>query len=153
MNELEELKKELEEVLEKVNAKLEEDEEKYWAIDDWGDIRDYTNDGDSIDKFNREIGNYFKTKKEAEECLEDLKVKTEIKNIAKELNEGKEIDWGDGYIAKFYLYYDYNDGMITMDKAHKWEIEGVTFCLNPNFKDECIERIGLERLENYLKRN
>ncbi len=153
MEELKEFKKELEEILEKVNAKLEEDNNKvYWTIDDGGDVIKDTNDSYLLDRFRKEIGNYFKTKKEAEEYLEDLKVKAEIKNIAKELNKGKEIDWDNEDQEKYSLNYNNIHRNINIVNFSNKQ-EGATYCLDKNFKEECIDRIGKERLKNYLKRN
>lgn len=152
MEELEELKKELEEVLEKVNKKLE-DEEKYYTIDHDGEIIYDTDDSYDVDIFNKKIGNYFKTEKEAEEYLEDLKVKTEIKKIAKELNGDDKIDWKDVNKAKYYLRYSHRATNIVCNYENSYQAEGVTYCLDGDFRRVCIERIGEERLKKYLKRN
>lgn len=152
MNELEELKKELEEVLEKVNKKIKESEKEYWTVEHDGEIKCDRDFGYDVDIFNKEIGNYFKTKKEAEEYLEDLKVKTEIKNIAKELNADKKIDWDDADQSKYSLMYDYDDSEVTRNHDRVLKSEGTIYCLDSNFMNVCIERIGEERLENYLKR-
>ena len=154
MEELKEFKKELEEILEKVNAKLEESD-KYWTVGCKGEIINVPDIGCDIDIFTKSTGNCFKTEKEAEDYLEDLKVKTEIKKIAEELNKGKEIDWNDYDVDKYYLYYDYgyNIQCIDTELSRAWKREGVTYCLERNFMDVCIERIGEERLKNYLKRN
>lgn len=151
MEELKEFKKELEEMLEKVNAKLEEDDKKYWLFHN-GEVMQFTDDDHGLDIFNKEIGNYFKTREEAEEFLEDLKVKTEIKNIAKELNGGKKIYWNDN-TNKYYLYYNYKIQCMDTSSSITWKRDGVTYCLDRNFMDVCVERIGEEILKNYLKRN
>lgn len=153
MEELKEFKKELEEILERVNVKLEEDDKKYWTVSGSGEITSLSDYSDDFDRFKKEIGNYFKTREEAEEYLEDLKVKTEIKNIAKELNKGKEIDWNDYDIDKYYLYYSYQYKSLVCTSVSGSKEEGTTYCLDRNFMDVCVERIGKERLEKYLKRN
>ena len=53
-----------------------------------------------------ELGNYFKTRKEAEFALERQKVITELKRYAMEHNE-KEIDWYVHGTCKYYIQYDY----------------------------------------------
>lgn len=159
MEELEEIKKDLEEALKKVNAKLEEDEGKdiygkeYWILNTAGDIQWCENFNDQVDKFRRKIGNYFKTKEEAEEYLEDLKVKAEIKKIAKELNGDREIDWDNEDQAKYSLFYN----CVSKNAGYDWEYskktEGALYCLDGKFMSVCIARIGREKLEKYLKRN
>lgn len=134
---------------------MEEDENKYWTVQYDGNILSFTDYRTNFDISNKEIGNYFKTKKEAEEYLEDLKVKTKIKDIAKELNGYKEINWHDCSQDKYFLIYNYDDSEALNAKYNHecaWKLEGTTHCLDKNFADECIKRIGIERLENYLKR-
>lgn len=155
MNELEKFKKELEEALENVNAKLEESDKKsYWAISCSGKVLCFSKNKDSNYDFKKETGNYFKTEKEAEEYLEDLKVKTKIKDIAKELNGYKEIDWNDEDQTKYCLIYDYYS-LPSIKCKREWifKPEGTICCLDENFADECINRIGREKLEKYLRRN
>ena len=112
----------------------------------------YTDDGTDIDIFKKETGNYFKTEEEGKEHLEDLKIKTEIKNIANELNGDKKIDWDDADQSKYSLMYDYDDSEVTRNHDRVLKLEGTIYCLDSNFMNVCIERIGEERLENYLKR-
>ncbi len=152
MEELKEFKKELEEMLEKVNAKLEEDDKKYWLFHN-GEVMQFTDDDHRLDIFNKEIGNYFKTKQEAEEYLEDLKVKVEIKKIAEELNGDEKIDWDDDAQQKYFLIYNYGYSEFEYHHEYTWKSEGTIYCLDKKFANECVKRIGLERLENYLKRN
>lgn len=154
MKELEELKKELEEALEKVNKKLEENEGKYYAIDYIdGNIYEIEDDNTATNQFQKSVGNYFKTEEEAEEYLEDLKVKAEIKKIAKELNNGKEIDWNNEHQDKIYLCYNYGLNFIQSYVERSRQAEGVIYCLNECFEEVVVERIGEKRLKNYLKRN
>lgn len=152
MEELEELKKELEESLEKVNKKLEEHDEKhYWAISYLGEVLCFSKNTDPNCYFKKEIGNYFKTEEEGKEHLEDLKIKTEIKKIAKELNRDKKIDWYDGTQPKYFLIYDYDYSEVRYDYRYVLKSEGTIYCLDENFTDECIKRIGEKHLEKYLK--
>ena len=54
-----------------------EEQKKYWGIDYTscriGGIDEFSYDNDSIDEFNKAIGNYFGTKEEAEKAVEKLK--------------------------------------------------------------------------------
>ena len=154
MEELEELKKELEEVLEKVNGKLEEyDEIHYWAICQPGAVLCFSKNTDPNYDFKKRIGNYFKTEEEGKEYLEDLKIKTEIKSIANELNENKKIDWNDDTQTKYFLRYEHNSLEVGYGCNRTWKTGGTIYCLDSDFMNVCIKRIGQERLENYLKRN
>ena len=60
--------------------KDDEEPKKYWFINWNGDIDDETDDGFAVDKSCKEIGNYFKTKKEAEKAVEKLKAWKQLKD-------------------------------------------------------------------------
>ena len=80
--------------------------ERYYFIDAYQEgIGNDTNDGIDVDDFRLSIGNYFKTKEEAEHMVEKLKVIHELQKFAFENNE-KEIDWNNFSQNKFYLIYD-----------------------------------------------
>ena len=58
-----------------------EEPKEYWAIDIYSKgAEDFKNSNDDVDKFNKEIGNYFETKEEAEKAVEKLKCFTNLKN-------------------------------------------------------------------------
>ena len=54
--------------------------DKYFFITWSGDVVDETDDGFDVDKSCKEIGNYFKTKKEAEKTVEKLKAWKRLKD-------------------------------------------------------------------------
>lgn len=62
----------------------------------------------------RAIGNYFKTKEEAEKYLEYLKAKAIIKQDTK----GFTPDWHNVYELKFYGYYDTEDDALSEAWVH-----------------------------------
>lgn len=72
--------------LAELNAEWEDYEEpkKYWGIDysscRIGGIEEFSFDNDNIDKFNKEIGNYFETREEAEKVIEKLKAWKRLKD-------------------------------------------------------------------------
>ena len=152
MEALEKVKKELEEALEKAKKELEEDKKNYWAISYLGEVLCSSKNKDPNYDFKKKTGNYFKTEKEAKEYLEDLKVKAEIKKIAKELNGDKKIDWDDDTQPKHCLIYNYDDSEVGGNQQYTLKIEDTIYCLDEHFADVCIERIGEERLKNYLKK-
>ena len=61
--------------LAELNEEWEDYEEPkdYWAIDIYSNgAEDFKNSNDDVDKFNKEIGNYFETREEAEKAVEKL---------------------------------------------------------------------------------
>ena len=58
-----------------------EEPEGYWFIDCYSvGVESVTDNDDSVDKFNKEIGNYFETEEEAEQAVEKLKAWKRLKD-------------------------------------------------------------------------
>jgi len=160
MNNLEELKQELKKLENKINE-LESKEnnnykrkslEEYFYLDECGDVvleDDYDN---NLNNHHYSIGNYFETKEQAENYKERLLIEQELKDIAMELNKGEELYWEVDSRYKYYLCYDFSEDIIMNDNYSIFvRRQGTIYCLNENFKDIAIERIGKERLTKYLK--
>lgn len=101
------------------------------------------------DRYN--LGNYFRTKEEAEKVAEKMKIYNRLKDLALRLNAGKEFDWEDGGQTKYSIYYD-NYNNIFRDKwcaLHK-EI-GQIYCLDENFLEEAKKEIGEENLKKLFE--
>lgn len=161
MNNLEELKQELKKIENKINE-LESKEnnnykrkilEEYFYLDECGDVvleDDYDN---SLNNHHYSIGNYFKTEEQAENYKEKLLIEQELRDIAMELNKGEKIDWNNKEQNKYILYFDYLCGKNKIDYTQNCysKIQGAIYCSDKNFKDVAIERIGEERLTEYLK--
>lgn len=165
MNNLEERIKEIEKQLEELKVQLtEEDKEDkykrkrfdydkyYWFVDTFGEVCDTPECYASEDNFLFEIGNYFETEEQAENYKEKLLIEQELKDIAMELNKGKDIDWDNDRQDKFCISYNktFSSGL-TYEIYYNTKIQGVVYCLDKNFKYIAIKRIGKERLTRYLK--
>ncbi len=105
-----------------------------------------------VDKGRQEIGNYFETIEMAEQYIENLKVEQELKEIAEELNNGRKIDWNNKLQDKIYLYYNHDFKYTLFGTEYTHQSGGVIYCLCRDFVHVAIEKIGKQRLENYLKR-
>lgn len=162
MNNLEEKIKEIEEELQKLKDYLNTNKDKdksykrprpdrYWFLNDIGatiNIKAFINNNDS---FKYSIGNYFETKEQAENYKEKLLIEQELRDVAMELNLGKEIDWDNDIQDKYYLGFDYYKDEIDYYVSNKSKKQGVIYCLDKDFKNIAIERIGEVRLTRYLK--
>lgn len=123
--------------------------EGFYTIHGDGSIDELTwfNNADIIKRY--ELGNCFKTEKEAEFALERQKVITELKRYALEQNE-KEIDWYDHCVLKYYIQYDYvnNKLNIVSTRYSKSNISSMYFT-SDKIAQAAIEAIGEERIKKY----
>lgn len=124
--------------------------ERYYFIDAYQEgIGNDTNDGTDVDDFILSIGNYFKTKEEAEHMVEKLKVIHELQKFAYENNE-KEIDWNDAKQYKQFLIYDIEDKKVCIDyktyvKSEPFNIYFTSF----DIARKAIKTIGEDRIKKY----
>lgn len=132
--------------------KPKEGEEYYFITDMTNDIGidSMTWANDNQDDFLYSIGNCFRTREQAEQAFERLKIRTQLEDIALRLNKGRKIDWENRGREKYYLFYDWSWGEICSTTVLLQSDECV-YCLNKNFKDVAIAEIGEERLAKYLK--
>lgn len=110
--------------------------DKEWHFDE-DDIRFYS-------------GNYFDTKEEAEKFARVLDTRSKLRKLALELNKGKTIDFEYDSGWKYCLWYSYMDNEIKQESIEWGKEAGVIYCLDKNFIDIAIERIGRKRLAEYL---
>lgn len=123
--------------------------EKYWYIDSSGSAN-YTLFMSEIEIDTIRFKNYncFKTKEEAEQEAEKILIRRKLEDIAKKLNKGRNIDW-ESHEYKFHLLI-FND-FISQEVCQNIKYQGTVYCIDENFKDVAIEKIGEERLKAYLR--
>lgn len=92
--------------------------------------------------------NCFETKVQAEAEAEKILVRRQLEDIARRLNKGRTIDW-ESHEYKFHLLI-IND-VISQEVCQDIKYQGTVYCLDGNFKDVAIEKIGEERLKAYLR--
>lgn len=96
-----------------------------------------------------DIGNYFKTEEEAEKAVEKIKIYTKLKDLALRLNKGKRFDWSNVNQAKYFLYY-HNYRICQSANWAEHHLGGI-YCLDKNFKDKAIKKIGEKNLKKLFK--
>lgn len=94
-----------------------------------------------------ELGNYFKTRKEAEFALERQKVITELKRYAMEHNE-KEIDWNDKDQDKFDLCFYHQSKKILINTHTSYQTTFIYFT-SKEIAKAAIKAISEERIKKY----
>ena len=125
------------------------EKEKYFYIEDCMGVSDDRNVQAPIDYCRFNIGNFFKTKIEAEHILEKLKVIHELQKFAYENNEG-EIDWKNFNQCKYYLVYDTKDEDLYVDYTIYCKSEPFNiYFTSSKIAKRAIEEIGEDRIKKY----
>ena len=125
------------------------EKEKYFYIEDCMGVSDDRNVQAPIDYCRFNIGNFFKTKIEAEHILEKLKVIHELQKFAYENNEG-EIDWKNFNQCKYYLVYDTEDEELYVDYAVYCKREPFNiYFTSSEIAKRAIEAVGEDRIKKY----
>ena len=166
MDNLEEIKKQISELQSKVakieNESKEENKEenkrwrarindKYFFFDDFAGVISCHDNNDMTDNYRFKMRNYFKTKEEAQEYKQVMITYYNLMDLAEELNNGREIDWNDGSQYKYSIYYNYENDILQRTCSFRWKGLGQIYCLDKNFKEKAIEKIGEDRLKKLFK--
>lgn len=168
MNEIKKLKEKQEELkrgLEELEIQINELEKKeitksgkrwrgakdrfYWYIE--SDCKVYAEYEKDDDYYNAryKIGNYFRTKEEAEKTIEKIKIYARLKDLALRLNEGREVNWDDSAQDKWHIYYEYNS--LTTTGSYGYQDIGQIYCLDSNFLNIAKREIGEENLKKLFE--
>lgn len=157
MNKLEELKQKYKELGEEIE-KLEKqgkvwtpaEQEKYWIINTNGEVDWQYWGNDDYDKPRYQLGDCFRTKEEAEAVVEKLKIYTQLKRLAKEINT-EPIDWNNEVQHKYEIVYNASTNcLLQLHEANMCTI-GQIYCTNFKFLEIAKERIGEENLLKLFK--
>lgn len=162
---LKELEEKYEKLLEELEAQMkelkqnctEEDckrwrakkNELYWFISSDGIVGSSREENDPVDKIRYRIGNYFKTREEAKEAVEKMKIYMQLKDLALRLNEGEKIDWTNSNQYKYHIYYE-PGGLATAD-AYCYQYLGQIYCLDSDFLKIAKQEIGEENLRKLFE--
>ena len=125
--------------------------ECYVYINSLGNIEGAIDTFGSIDNHRYETGNYFETEEDAGEYIEKTKIYMELKRLAERLNNGEKIDWKNKAQKKYFICYDNTSNRLVFDFYSTLSFIGTIYCLDENFLDIALERIGKERLEKLFK--
>lgn len=124
-------------------------DKNYWIINGFRVVNSSW-DNDNVDYRRYEIGNCFKTEKEAKFALEKLKVETELRRFAEENNEC-EIDWTDRKQNKWLICYNYDSKNIDTGYDNTLRTHYIYFS-SKEIAKQAIKHIGEERLKKYYFR-
>lgn len=124
-------------------------DKNYWIING-SRVVNSSWDNDNVDYRRYEIGNCFKTEKDAEFALEKLKVEAELRRFAEENNEC-EIDWTDRKQNKWLICYNYDSKNIDTGYDDTLRTHYIYFS-SKEIAKQAIKHIGEERLKKYYFR-
>ncbi len=161
MSELEKIKKELEELNNKVKE-LEKEKNKKWKLKKGDEyycfdfreegIKAYFYRDDYVDKINFILGNYFTKNDDMKECknkviktIEKLELLTELQNYAEEINEGWKPDWDNEDEYKYHIYFNFDAKVFENDYCWKRKGLNETVFKSKELAEQAIEHFG-ERL-------
>ena len=119
----------------------------YWTLHNEGSLEFIRECNDTIDDKTHKLGNYFKTKDEAELYRKKLVITRKVKDIALRLGVPERKDWFDCNMKKYYLRYDFMKVEIHQSFEYYTKVLGAIHCLDPKFITVCIDEIGEEDLK------
>lgn len=120
--------------------------ECYFRVLGYGDVSySHRNKKDDIDNNIISIGNYFKTREEANFEVERLKVLEELKEFSYEFSDE---EWKNKAITKYLLSYNCINNNIVISYLGSFKYNDIYFKTREDAK-KAIENIGEDRLKKY----
>ena len=126
-----------------------ERDETYYLINQYLDAVLDVDKYFAINNQHYKIGNYFKTKEEAEFEREKFLVYQELKDYALEHNKSK-INWNDTYQLKYYIYYDYYHNTLEISSTKGLCNMFLIYFTSIDIAQNAIDTIGEDRIKKYL---
>jgi hypothetical protein len=128
-----------------------QEQESYYYINSLGQICGEIYAEAHEDLWRKMNGNCFPTREQADQYLENLKTKAELKALADELNGGEVIDWTDEKQWKYTLLLNCYTNVLwpVIHTIHR--NPNAIYCLDENLFEKAIERIGEQRLIDMIK--
>jgi uncharacterized protein YfcZ (UPF0381/DUF406 family) len=100
----------------------------------------------------KKVNNVYENSQQAEQHIENLKTKAELRELANELNGDEVIDWGNENQNKYRLFYNYDRHGVTWGAENNIsKAQGAIYCLDEDFLLKAIERIGEQRLIEMIR--
>lgn len=123
--------------------------EKYFYLDDEGEV--YYSFWDNMQKDIRrhEFGNCYKTQGEAINARDIQKDLVRLQRLALTLDKGEKIDWEYIQQNKYYIVYDHYNSCITQTHCLTSQ-NNIIYCLSDEYMREATKLFGKERLKEIL---
>lgn len=85
----------------------------------------------------------------SKEQLECLMAYNKLRNVAEYLNDSNKLDWNDPMKAKWFIYYNWDNKLLTVDAHFRYQRSDVYFYLKDSAKD-AIKILGEEEIKKAL---
>ena len=115
----------------------EKGEEFYW-VDSLGGVYKGTYSGHSNDHHRKNIGNYFKTRADAERHVKKLQVTQRLRELA----GGFKPDWSGDSQTKYCICKNYNTGKVDFGWVHQASYAGTVYFETRESVQNAIKIIG-----------
>lgn len=126
-----------------------EKNQEYWYIRSDGDVDDDIELHYEMDNWKYSIGNYFKTKEEAEFHKKELIYTQMLKDYIYE-HDDVELNWHNSNQNKYFMFYSYYEERIDyyLDLVNKYQ--GIVYASNKQVLEDAIKFIGEENVKKYI---
>lgn len=118
-----------------------QDGDEYWYIGTTGNVYDENWEGFGFEEAALEIGNVFKTKKEADFAAEKLKVEAELRKF------GRPFECG---AFNCCISLDKDDVCFYLESSRYFQSQGTIYFESKDKAEEAIESVGEERIKKYI---
>ena len=113
----------------------------YWRIDDRGSVDNCMYNNYYTDNHRQAIGNFFKTKEQAEFALEKLKVEVELRKFSRPFKE-------DEY--NYFIQIHPSRNNIVTESDDYYPTQGTIYFESTTIANEAIDTVGKERIKKYI---
>lgn len=133
--------------------------QEYYVVGLKGDVCGVVEENTEFDQYNYEVGNYFRSKEEAEQKIKNRKIEMQLRDLAFKLNNGVLVDWANCNQTKYAIVYDYTLDCYSSNKkelglrlrSFNYFKNSAVYCLNSSFLDQAKVVIGEDTLIEYFK--
>lgn len=144
---IEALEAEFNERLNALKAEMQREEEfpqngdEYWYIDTTGDIYNENWECFGFEKATLEIGNVYKTRKEAEFAVEKLKVEAELRKFSRPFESGED---------NYHIIFNTDGEFTGIFSALYRQSQGIIYFESLEKAQQAMSTVGEDRIKKYI---
>lgn len=122
---------------------------KYYSISNCGDLISDIEYGCGFDESSYQLGNYFKTEKEAELARDKQLIYQQLKDYALEYNID-EVDWNNYQQEKWYISFNAYSQEITINSTQYGKNIGQVYFTSEEIARAAVKEVGEDNIKKYL---
>ena len=127
------------------------DGNRFYFINQRGDVSDVLWTSDPVDEDKFKIGNVFNTQDDAERAVRRLKTHQKLKEFAYKYNDGEIIDMENWSKNKCLLSYGIRNKCLCYSFTGRLVFPGIVYFKDEHFLDALLEEIPEDELIEYCK--